>query len=289
MSKWTIGLIGLFLLIILGCGGGGTSVPPTLNEVTGYILWVETGSATDPQSTVRIGDVSGQTDAFDGFFSLEVPDGATSLTVTYVPAGGSPIVRTFTFPAIQDDTDLGALYIGPESVTLVGNVQDSSTLIGVPGAHLKIAGRSGVSSPDGSFSIPDVAYSSSTQNVFLGLQGTVTKTGYFQGTFSPNSVASGGVVNVGNILIVPEGNGTPPPLPSNLSGTVLPDGFGATIQAKQGTTVIRTTTVDSSNSYRLWLPAGTYTIEATKGASFGSTSATIVNVNQPITANITFN
>lgn len=289
MSRWLILSLVAFFLIILGCGGGGGGIAPATVTLEGNIFWIETGAATDPQATVRVGEVSGVTDVVDGYFNLEVPAGSTSLTVTFVPNGGSPVVQTFTFPALSTSTDLGELYIGPETVTVAGTVVDSSTLTPVPAATVKIAGRSALTGADGSFAITDVAYSSSTLSVFLGLQGTITKTGYFAGNFSPPSGASGGIVNVGTLQLTPEGSSDPPPLPFNVSGTVTPGGAGATLVAKQGTVIIRTTTVDALNNYKLWLPAGTYDLEATKGSLTGTTQVTVVQVNQPVTAHVILN
>lgn len=287
-------IVGLLALVgIAGCGGGGSGpVTPTTIDVEGYVLWVETGSATSPPATVRIGDVSTLTDDFDGFFSLEVSLGATSLTVTYTPASGSPIVRTFTFPApLNANTDLGELYIGPESVTVRGTAIDSSNGDPIPGALASIGGRFALTGPDGVFTITDVAYSSNTLSVFLGLNGTVEKVGYFQANFNPGSGAVGGVVEIGSVFLTPEGSGVPPPLPFNVSGTVLPSGAGgsAVVEALDGATVLRTTTADGNGSFRFWLPAGTFTLRATKGSQTGTTTVTVVNPHEAVTANITLN
>ncbi len=278
------------LLIILGCGGGGGGVAPSNVDVFGNVVWIETGSATAPQATVRIGDVSAQTDAFDGYFSLTVPAGATSLTVTYAPTSTStPIVRTFTFPAAATDRDLGEIYIGPDEVIVTGILRDSATNSPVSGGNITIAGRAGTSAADGRFSVPNVAYSGSTLSVFLGLQGRVTATGYFTSFFNPPSAAVGGVVDVGTVLMTSQGSGTPPPIPSNVNGTATPNAAGATIQVLQGPSVIRTTTVDGLGQFKLWLPAGTYTVQATLGSRSGSTPLTISDVQQIVNVNVTLN
>ncbi len=279
-------------VVILGCGGGGggVSVPTTIN-VAGQVFWIETGAATNPVSTVRIGTVSASTDAVDGFFSLNVPSGATSLTVTYTPTGGSPIVRVFSFPAANADLDLGDIYIGPTEVTLTGTVVNSTDQSPVGSATVSIAGRTGITNSNGQFSIPGVAYSNTNLSVFLGLQGTVSATNFFTGFFNPPSGASGGSVNVGVINITPTGSNTPPGLPFNVTGSVLPilNGAGATVQAKIGNSVIRTATANNSGRFELWLPAGTYTLEATKGTQTGSAQVTVVDVSTNVTANVTLN
>ncbi|MDI9637321.1 carboxypeptidase-like regulatory domain-containing protein [Kamptonema cortianum] len=284
----------LFLLLLASCfgltscggGGGGSS---TIVNVVGQILWIETGSGTNPASTVRIGDVAAQTALSDGFFSMNVPTGATSLTVTFTPTGGSPIVRVFTFPAVTADTDLGELYIGPSEVTIVGRLLDSTNSNPVNAAIAKIAGRSAVSGTDGRFAITGVAYSSTTQSVFFGLQGVATKATYFPGFFSPPSAAIGGVVDVGDVAMIPEGDNNPPPLPFNMTGVVSPNGFNATVEILSGPTVIRTGTADGFGKFTFWLPAGSYTVRATKGAQSGQSSFTVTNVNQVVTANVTLN
>lgn len=290
MKTWHVFLFVMFL-VILGCGGGGggTSTPSQVN-VVGQILWIETGAGTAPASTVRIGDQSTTTDVTDGFFSLDVPTGSTSLTVTYA-GSGSPIVRTFLFSALTADADLGELYIGPSEVTVNGTLVDSTNSSPVSGATVSLGGRSATSTSNGQFSIPGVAYSTDSQAVFFGLQGTASATGYFQAFFSPSTAASGGVVQIGTVTLTPEGTTTPPDLPFNVSGTILPlgAGGGATVLAKVGATTVRTVSSDVSGRYTMWLPAGVYTIEASKGGASGTATATVNNVSQPITVNVTLN
>lgn len=291
MKAWHV-FVGFFLLLALGCGGGGgggVTTPSTVN-INGQVLWIETGAATDPATTVRIGNVSAQTDLIDGYFSLDVPLNSSSLTATY-SGTGTPVVQTFTFDAATADTYLGDLYIGPETVTVRGTVVDSSSSSPVPGAKVSIAGKNATTNSSGLFSITGVAYSSTNQAVFFGLQGVVSSTNYFDGYFSPSSSAAGGIVDVGTVSVTPKGSTTPPGLPYNVSGALLPTGSGggATVVAKVGTSVIRTTTADVTGTYKMWLPAGTYTIEATKGASSGTATLTVTNVNQLVTKNVTLN
>ena len=126
--------------------------------------------------------------------------------MTFTPAGGNPIVRTFTFAGVTADTDLGDLFVGPEEVTLTGTVQDSTTNQGLSGVLLKIAGRQAISASDGSFAIPGVAFSSNTQTVFFGLQGIATRTNFFESNFSPTSSPINGTTAAATR------NGPPPPI-----------------------------------------------------------------------------
>jgi len=277
------------LLIALGCGGGGGGGPatPTTVNLVGNVVWIETGLGTSPAATVRSGDVSTSTDISDGFFSLDVPSGATSVTVTYTPTGGSPIVQTFTFSAATSDTDLGELFIGPTTVSVTGRVLDSSNGSPVAAAKVTLAGRQAVSGTDGKFSVTGVAYSNSVQSIFHALQGSVSKTGYFSQFFAPSGTAVGGKVDVGDLSMSPQGTNDTPPPPGNVTVNVSPGAGSATVQALVGATVIRTATADGNGVATLWLPAGSYTIKATLGAKVGTSPLTLATSNQLATVNVT--
>lgn len=286
MSRWAIALLALMLAVILGCGGGGGGTQVGTVTVQGNVLWIETGSAPSPQATIRIGDKSVLSDATDGYFSLDPTAGNLSLTVTYTPNSGPAIVRTFDLGLISSDTDLGDLYIGPESVTVSGQVLDSTNAVPVSGAKVSLAGRSALSGSDGRFAITDVAYSSNTLTVFLGLQGKVERSSYFSTFFSPPGAPTGGVVDVGQISLVPTGSTTPPPLPYNVNGSVV-SGAGSDIQVLSGSTVIRHITADGLGQFTLWLPAGNYTVNATLGSLSGTSNLTVSSVNSITNVQIT--
>ncbi len=289
MNKTLIALLALFLIVILGCGGGGGGVAPAEVNIQGNVLWIETGSAPAPPATVRIGDQSVLTDAIDGYFTLDTSAGNLQMTVTYTPTSGSPVVRTFELGAVTADTDLRDVYIGPEQVTLTGRVVDSTTSGPVSGVTVKMAGRTAITGADGRFSMPGVAYSSSTLSVFLGLQGSIEKNGYFSTFFSPPGAPTGGTLDVGSISATPTGSSTPPPLPFNVNGSFASGGAGASVQVLSGATVIRTVTADGLGQFKLWLPAGTYTVNATLGALSGSNNLTVSNVNSLTSVQITLN
>lgn len=274
------------MVLLTGCGGGGGGTGAVTYNVSGQILWIETGGALSPAANVRIGTVTGSTDVTDGYFSIDAPAGATEMTVTYTPTAGTPIVRTFFFSALNADIDLGDLYVGPEEILVIGILRDSTNNNPVPGATVKLAGRTAVSAADGTFTLSQVAYSGTTLSVFLGLQGEATQPTYFPAFFNPPNAAIGGGVSVGTVFMTPEGSTTPPPLPSNVSGVVTPSGGGATVQAKVGANVIRTAIADGAGNFTMWLPAGTYTVTATKGAQSGSTTVTVVNVNQNVSVTV---
>ncbi len=289
MSKTIIALLTLFIAVILGCGGGGGGVAPSSVNIQGNVIWIETGSAPSPQATVRIGDQSILSDAIDGYFTLDVPAGNLQLSVTYTPAVGSPVVRTFDLGPVTADLDLRDIYIGPEEITVTGVVRDSTTTAVVPGATVAMAGRTAISGSDGRFTMPGVAYSSSTLSVFLGLQGSVSKAGYFSTFFSPPGAPISGVLDIGAISVTPTGSTAPPPLPFNVAGSFTNGGAGASVQVLSGTTVIRNTTADGLGQFKLWLPAGTYTVNATLGSLSGSNNLTVSNVNSLTSVQITLN
>lgn len=289
MNRWLIGLVVLAIAVILGCGGGGGGTAAGNIDVVGNIVLIETGSSPTPPATVRIGDVSALTDQIDGYFSLTVPAGASQLTVTYTPTGGSPIVRTFSIPSSSSDVDLGDLYIGAEEVTVTGRLLDSTNTAPIAGGTVRIGGRFATSGADGRFSVTQVAFSSSTLSVFLGLQGTVERTSYFTSFFNPPSGPTSGIVDVGTISMVPTGSTTPPPLPTNVSGSITNGGAGATVRVLDGTSIIRTGTADGLGAFKFWVPAGTYTVTATLGAQSGTTNLVVPNVNSLTSVQITLN
>lgn len=281
------------VLALAGCGGGGGGGGgggTVLVPLTGRVLWIESGSGTNPASTVRVGTESTTTDVIDGFFDFNAPTGSTQATVTYAPSSGAPIVRTFTFPALTAQTDLGDLYIGPQEVSVRGKAVDASDGSPVAGATVTLGGRRATSGSDGSFSVEKVAYSATNPAVFLGLDGVVSATNYFARHFSPQSLATGGVVQVGSIALTPLGSADPPPPPHTLQGQATPIGQGAnaTVEVLQSSVVVRSGKADDQGRYKFWLPTGTFTLRATKGASTAQVTFTVTSTNVIKTVNVQF-
>jgi hypothetical protein len=284
-----LALLGVMLALVAGCGGGGGGgggSTGTTVSILGRIIWIENGGAPSPQATVRIGERTTLTNTVDGGFNLDVPSGAASLTVSTTIAG-TPIIRTFNFPAAAASVDLGDLFIGPTEVSITGRVVDSTNGTGVAGARVSIAGRTAVAAANGTFTVTQVAYSSTSLSVFLGLQGTASGTSYFTGFFSPPAGAVGGVVDAGSISLVPTGGDSPPPLPTNLTVTVAPSGSSSTVEVLLAGTVIRTGTADAAGKASFWLPAGTYTVRATKAAQIGTAPVTITTPSSQTSVNVT--
>src|SRR5688572_10897098 len=115
----------VLLIALTGCGGGGggNTGGGTGATITGRVLRVDTGGATNPPASVQVGSRSTLTSVVDGSFSLAVPPGTTSVLVDTQSSLG---VFTFTFPAASGTQDVGDLWVGPEKVTLSGRVLDST-------------------------------------------------------------------------------------------------------------------------------------------------------------------
>lgn len=278
----------VLLLALAGCGGGGGGGGGAIAQLVGRVLWVESNSAPSPAASVTSGSSATTTDLIDGSFVLSVSPGATSVTVSYSD-GGPPVVFTFNFPPASGTVDLGDLYIGPETVTVHGTVNDSSTGNPLAGATVKLAGRTATSAANGEFNLLNVAYSSGSPAAFGDLVGEVSLLNYVTRQFSPPITAVGGVVEVGSLQITPESVDDPPPTPANLTGTVLPVnlGAGATVELLDGITVIRTTTANGAGQYRIWGPVGTFTLRATNGPNSGTAPVTISSPNVQQVVNVT--
>lgn len=275
--------------LLLGCGGGGGGIAVTANLI-GRVLWVETNAATDPASSVSAGGKSTTTDPIDGFFTLSVPQGTSTAIVSFTPSGSTtPVVMTFNFAPAVGSVDLGDLYIGPETVTVHGTVTDASDSSLVQGATVKLAGRTATTDFVGEFDLLNVAYSSTSPAAFGDIVGDVSKALFVTRQFTPPVTAIGGVVEVGTIVISPESLTTPPPFPSNLTGTILPslDGAGAFVEVLDGATVIRTTFADGLGRYGVWVPVGTFTVRATAGPKTGTATATMTSTNVQKVVNVT--
>ena len=286
------GCAAIFLagLVLLGCAGGGSGGGPANATLFGRILWIESNAAPDPQASVSAGLGSTQSDIVDGSFTLEVSVNTDSVLVSYSSGGGEPpVVMEFTFPPARGTVDIGDLYIGPDLINVHGTVVDASDLSPLADATVKLGGRSAATEVNGEFTLIDVAYSFSSPAAFGDLIGEVTKQEFVTRLFGPPTTPISGVIEVGTIPLSPESSGDPPPLPFNISGTILPiaDGVGATVEIKQGATTIRTTIADIPAQYRFWVPAGTYTIVATSGNKTGSAQVTLESPGDLKVVNVT--
>lgn len=278
----------LAALTLSACGGGGGGGGGSRGTVVGRVLNVLTGGPPAPTATIQIGSRSVQSSSSDGSFTLEqIPNGTTSLTVD----NGVAPLWNFTIPAVNGTTDVGDLWVGPQRVTVTGTVRDAATNNPISGATVRFAGRVGTTNASGVFSLANVAYADSTQTAFWGIAGTAVATGYFLNEWStaPNT-ATAGVVTVGDVLLTPESDPTPPGPPYNIWGAVSAPGgaAGSVVRLKQGGTDVRLVNVGSDGRYRFFVSPGSYTIEASKGASNATPiPVTLTAQNQVIRQDVT--
>lgn len=262
---WTV-VLALALFAASCGGGGGGGGGSNLGTVIGRVLNVATGGPTNPASTVQIGTRSTQTSLSDGSFQIQAANGATSMTVD----NGVAPLWTFTIGPVNGNTDIGDVWVGPERVTLRGTVLSATDQTPVPGAVVAFAGRYGTTAANGQFNLIDVAYSSSTQTAFWGILGSTTANGFFRQEFSAQPfTASGGVVDIGSILMIPTSDPNPPGTPFNVWGIVSAPGgsSGAIVRLKQGGTDVRVFNVGIDGRYAFFVAPGSYTISASKGSS----------------------
>ena len=275
--------LSLLALAAAGCGGGGSGAPVASATMVGRVLDVQTGGPPSPQASVAVPSItSSLTSISDGSFSLAVSAGANQLLVTSL----YPAFSFSTKPA-SVVTDVGDLWIGPLKVTLRGRVIDASTLLPVSGAHVSFAGASGNSLADGTFGLLNVAYSNASQVAFAGIAGTLQATNYYDQSFTAGSnVAVSGSVDVGDLLVTPSNNSTPPGSPFDITGRVLPIGasVGTIVTLKQNNVAVRTFNVGADGVYSFWVPAAAYTVEYAKAPSSTAPtqSATVVQQNSVI-------
>lgn len=267
------------LFVLIGCGGGGGGGGTSDGTLIGRVFNVSTGGPANPAATIQVGTRTTQTSLSDGSFQFDVPDGSSAFTVD----GGTPPLWTFPIsPAVSGNTDVGDVWIGPERVTLTGTIVNGTNSAPIAGAVVKFAGKIGTTNASGVFSLTDVAYSSATQTAFWGIIGTATATGFFLQEFSAQPfLASGGVVDVGQVLLTPTSDPNPPGTPFNVWGIVSAPGgaSGSVVRLKQGGLDVRLVNVGADGRYVFFVPPGTYTISASKGAS--TAPDIVITLTQP--------
>jgi hypothetical protein len=267
-----------------GGGGGGTSTSGGSGNVVGRVLNVETGGPLSPVATVQVGKNTSTTSPADGSFIVAAPTGATSLLVDTGALFG---VVPFTIPPVSGTTDAGDLWVGPQMVTLTGRVVSSVDNQPIANATVSFAGRTGTTNAQGVFSIPKVAYSSTTQTAFWGIEGSAIATGFFNSTFSAApSVANNSVVTVADIPLTPLSDTTPPDVPANILGRVTPtaqaSGTIVTLKDHLGNPV-RIFNVGSDGDYAFWVPPDNYTLTYGNGAlTAADQSVSLTSTNQVV-------
>lgn len=282
----------LMLLTLLACGGGGSPVGRI--TLTGRVLNVDSGAPFSSAATVQTSAASANTAVADGSFTVGANSGTASLTVLAPSSLGFPIFD-FVFPAqTQAVSDVGDLWVGPQKVTLRGTIRNASNSLGIGGAKIAFAGQNGVTASDGTFNIPNVAYSSANTGSFLGLVGQVSATNFFSNEFTTNgNLAVSGVVDVGDVLMTPLDSDTPPGLPFNIWGIISPSGSanGTVVTLKDtGGAIVRRFTVGTSARYQFWVDAGSYRIEFQNGTlTAPAQNVTLSSSSDVIRADATLN
>lgn len=276
------------MLLLAACGGGGSGGGGATVQISGTIFYLSTGAPPDPAATVQVGSRTTQT-ASDGSFTIAAESGTTSLLVIN-PAPS--ITFRFDFDAVNANTDLGELWIGPEAVNVTGRVIDAGSSAPINGAVVKLGGKQGTSGSDGRFSIAGVAYDSGNLPAFFALPGRIAKPGFLARDFFPGVEAAGGTADLGDFSLTPEGSSVPPPVPFNIEGFVSPPGeaLGTVVTLKKDGTPVRQFTVGSDNRYSFFVGAGAYVASyqnPTNGKSAPDESIVLNSANQVIRKDVT--
>jgi hypothetical protein len=217
VSLWAL-LIGVFAALtalLTGCGGGGGFFGPSA-LLQGRVVLVGTGQPPNPPATVIVGGQSVRTSTQEGAFQLRVPTTATQLTVR---TQGLPDF-TFTLPPLQagQTVDLGDLYVGARTIAVQGRIVDALTQQPVGEATVSLLGQRAQSNPTtGRFTLNGIAYD---PEGVLDPEGEVRKTGYLPRRFLADQPVIDGVMEVGDLLLLPETDDNPPGQPGNVRGVV---------------------------------------------------------------------
>lgn len=261
----TVGTVGT-----IGCGGGSGgstgSGSTTGNSVSGRVLSIVTGGPVSPAPAVQT-PRDRETATDDGSFLVGTNLGATSLTIDSSAFG----IWNFTTVPASGTTDVGDLWIGPERVSVSGTVKNAASGEAIPGATILFGGRIATAGMDGTFTLSEVAYSSASPAAFLGLVGTARATGFISTQFTTNGNSpSAGTAIVGDILLSPQSDPTPPGVPYTIYGIVTPIGSTAGTIASlknSGGTEIRRYTVSTDGRYSFFVAPGSYNLTFTRGTT----------------------
>jgi hypothetical protein len=286
VSLWAL-LIGVFAVLtalLTGCGGGGGFFGPSA-LLQGRVVLVGTGQPPNPPATVIVGGQSVRTSTQEGAFQLRVPTTATQLTVR---TQGLPDF-TFTLPPLQagQTVDLGDLYVGVRTIAVQGRIVDALTQQPVGEATVSLLGQRAQSNPTtGRFTLNGVAYD---PEGVLDPEGEVRKTGYLPRRFLADQPVIDGVMEVGDLLLLPETDDNPPGQPGNVHGVVqvpldTPVGARIDVYTPPDAPIANESVILSqpSGAFRLWLLPGNYRLVFTKGARTATRTITVTSLTQEI-------
>ncbi len=277
-------LTGLLIFLLSACGGGGGGFGGGA-VLQGRVVLVGTGNPPNPQATVEAGGRSTRTDLQEGTFQLAVPIGTTQLIVR---APGLPQF-TFRLPILQADqtVDLGDLYIGPETVSVQGRIINALTQEPVGDAEVILLGQRAFTNPvNGRFTLNDVAYD---PEGILDPEGEVRRTGFIPRRFLVDQPVISGVIDLGDIPLLPETDENPPAGPGNVQGIVIvpadtPIGVRIDIynppsaQFPQESVIVN----QSNGQFRLWLLPGDYRLVFVKGTRSATRNVSVSDLQTPI-------
>jgi hypothetical protein len=286
VSLWAL-LIGVFAALtalLTGCGGGGGFFGPSA-LLQGRVVLVGTGQPPNPPATVIVGGQSVRTSTQEGAFQLRVPTTATQLTVR---TQGLPDF-TFNLPPLQagQTVDLGDLYVGAQTISVQGRIVDALTQQPVGEATVSLLGQRAQSNPTtGRFTLNGIAYD---PEGVLDPEGEVRKTGYLPRRFLADQPVIDGVMEVGDLLLLPETDDNPPGQPGNVRGVVqvpldTPVGARIDVYTPPDAPIANESVILSqpSGAFRLWLLPGNYRLVFTKGARTATRTITVTSLTQEI-------
>jgi hypothetical protein len=249
------------------------------------VVLVGTGQPPNPPATVIVGRQSVRTSTQEGAFRLRVPTTATQLTVR---TQGLPDF-TFNLPPLQagQTVDLGDLYVGAQTISVQGRIVDALTQQPVGEATITLLGQRVQSNPTtGRFTLNGVAYD---PEGVLDPEGEVRKTGYLPRRFLADQPVIDGVMDVGDLLLLPETDDNPPGQPGNVRGVVqvpASDAVGVRIDVytPPDAPIASESVILSqpSGAFQLWLLPGDYRLVFTKGTRTATRTLTVTSLTQPI-------
>jgi hypothetical protein len=286
-----LGVVVGLTALLTGCGGGGSFLggggflgPSALLQ--GRVVLVGTGQPPNPPATVIVGRQSVHTSTQEGAFRLRVPTTATQLTVR---TQGLPDF-TFNLPPLQagQTVDLGDLYVGAQTISVQGRIVDALTQQPVGEATITLQRQRAQSNPTtGRFTLNGVAYD--PDGVLDPPEGEVQKTGYLPRRFLADQPVIDGVMEVGDLLLLPETDDNPPGQPGNVHGVVqvpldTPVGARIDVYTPPDAPIANESVILSqpSGAFRLWLLPGNYRLVFTKGARTATRTITVTSLTQEI-------
>ena len=278
-----LGVFPVLTALLAGCGGGGGFFGPSA-LLQGRVVLVSTGQPPDPPATIIVGRQSVRTSTQEGAFQLRVPTTATQLIVRLRELPDF----IFPLPPLQagQTVDLGDLYVGRQTIAVQGRIVDALTQQPVGEATVSLLGQRTQSNPTtGRFTLNGVAYDPDT----LDPEGEVRKAGYLPRRFLADQPVINGVMDVGDLPLLPETDDNPPGQPGNVRGVVqvpldTPVNTRIDVYTPPDALIADESVVLSqqSGAFRLWLLPGEYRLVFTKGTRTTTRTITVTSLTQEI-------